>query len=89
MTGDYVFLQLHNFCTILINHFGSSMIRTFSDFFTNEGQRCKNICLVGEPGSVKTTFIKFTALNLREANLNLLSCIVHDNANNTTLPTQV
>jgi len=44
-------------------------IRRFSDFFTNDGHRCKNIFLVGEPGSGKSTFIQYFALQWSKLHL--------------------
>jgi len=44
-------------------------IRSFSDFFINDGNHCKNIFLVGEPGSGKSTFIQYFALQWSKLHL--------------------
>jgi len=44
-------------------------IRSFSDFFINDGHHCKNIFLVGEPGSGKSTFIQYFALQWSKLHL--------------------
>jgi len=37
-------------------------VRTFKDFFMNKGEDCKNIFVVGEPGTGKSTFTQNIAL---------------------------
>jgi len=45
------------------------VIRCFADFLESEGKRCKHIFLVGEPGSGKSTFIQYFALQWSKLHL--------------------
>jgi len=51
------------------NENSGTRVRTFADFLTKDGKQCKNIYLVGEPGSGKSTFMQFFALKWSDLHL--------------------
>jgi len=57
------------FVTPKIVYKGQKQIRCFADFLESDGKRCKHIFLVGEPGSGKSTFIQYFALQWSKLHL--------------------
>jgi len=56
-------------CKQATNENSGTRVISFADFLRKDGKRCKNIFLVGEPGSGKSTFMQFFALQWSDLHL--------------------
>jgi len=52
-----------------LNGCSKNTVKTFNDFFKKEGSLCKNIFLLGEPGTGKSTFLQNIAIEWSELHM--------------------